>query len=365
VASSPGPALDTLATGPGVMRHAVPIRRQPDPARDCLSLARLYRLMRRIRPHAVHAHTPKAGLLGMAAARLARVPVRLYTVHGLPLETRTGTLRRILEAAERASAALSTQTYTISESVRDLMIRLELCPAAKLRVLGHGSCAGVDVERFRPATPEMRESARRRFGIPVNAVLVTFVGRLARDKGIGTLAEAWPEASRSAPNLHLLLAGEPDASDPVPEAALRTLRQHPAVHFAGSVPHEEVPAVYAATDVAVLPTFREGLSQFALEAGAAGVPIVSTRVSGVVNSVLDGVTGLLVEPAQPVPLRDALLHLAADPDLRARLGAAAREHIESCYSEERVNSLWMAEYLRLVEMAWPERVVLPAAIESR
>jgi glycosyltransferase involved in cell wall biosynthesis len=122
------------------------------------------------------------------------------------------------------------------------------------------------------------------------------------------------------------------------------------VHFTGSVPYGDVPAVYAATDIAVLPTFREGLSQVSLEAGAAGVALVSTRVSGM-DAVEDGVTGLLVPPGQAAPLSEAILRLASKAALRQRLGAAARARIESCYSDQRVNRLWMMEYLRLADMS--------------
>lgn len=299
----------------------------------------------------------------MAAARIAGVPVRLYTVHGLPLLTRTGALRRILEAAERASASLSTQTYAVSHSVRSLLVELKLCPESKARVLGDGSCAGVEMERFRPRH-DQRGRVREKLGIPAHAVVVTFVGRLARDKGIAVLADAWPAVARAEADVHLLLAGEPDNSDPVPESALRRLRQGPRVHFAGAFRHEEIPAVYGATDIAVLPTFREGLSQMSLEAGAAGVPLVSTHASGL-DAVEDGVTGLLVPPGQSAPLSEAILRLTQDRLLRHRLGGAARAHIESRYSEQRVNRLWMSEYLRLAEVSSREYVESPATPEVR
>lgn len=342
VASSPGPALDRLPLEEGTARYGVPIERSPHPWRDLVSLWRLFRLMLRVHPQIVHAHTPKAGLLGMAAALLARVPVRLYTVHGLPLLTRTGLRRRMLEIVERASGRLATQSYAVSESVRALLAELNLNQRAI--ILGSGSCGGVDIERFRPQ-PELRAAVRNRYGIPRDAIIVTFVGRLSVDKGIVVLAEAWPRLADQMPELHLLLAGEPDATDPVPEPALRALRSHPRVHSIGIIPQEQVPSVYAATDIAVLPTYREGLSQMALEAGACEVPLVSTRVSGL-DAVVHGVTGLLVRPGSASGLQDSILRLARDPGLRRALSVAARAHIVEHFSESRVNGLWIAEYLR-------------------
>ena len=350
VVSSPGPALDALAVGPHVQRHSIPIQRSPHPVRDGIALWHAIKLMRKVRPDVVHAHTPKAGLIGMAAAKLAGVPVRLYTVHGLPLLTRTGVWRKVLEGAERTSIQLATHTYVVSDSVRELLVQLKLCPAEKARVVGSGSCGGVNLKRFPSAAeaPELRLAVRRSYGIPPQAILATFVGRLARDKGIAVLAEAWPLLAAELPDLHLLLAGDRDDSDPVPEQVLLGLLRHPRVHFSGGVEKDDIPGVFAATDIGVLSTYREGLPQTALEAGAAAVPMVASRVSGVVSVIKDGVTGLLVPAGQPSALADAIRKLALDPNERRRIGDAARSHIRSHFSEDHVNGLWMAEYLRLV-----------------
>ncbi len=356
VASSPGAALDTLEVPSSVQRHRIAIERRPSPVHDLASLWNMIRLIRLIRPQIVHAHTPKAGLIGMAAARLARVPVRLYTVHGLPLLTRGGMWRQVLEVAERASASMATHTYSVSESVRDLMDELRLTGSRRVTVLGSGSCAGVDTERFRPCGAG-RDAARAMYGIRQDATLVTFVGRLARDKGIAVLAEAWPTVAAEFPGAHLLLAGERDNSDPACDLRMEELRCHPRVTFAGPVAKDAMPGIYAATDIGVLPTFREGLPQTALEAGAAGIPMVSTRVSGVVNAVVDGVTGLLVPAHQATPLAIAIGLLLKNPDLRRRMGGAARAHVVSSFSEDRVSQLWMSEYCRLVDTLLPNCTV--------
>ena len=343
--SSPGEELDRLGRECGITTHGVPMERQVSLRKDAISLWHLVRLMRRMRPQVVHAHTPKAGLLGMLAATIARVPTRLYTVHGLPLLTRVGLWRRVLEAAERTSTALSTRTYCVSPSLQREVVALKLCPAHKVSTLGAGSCSGIDLDRFQPSTG--RTAARTALGIPADATAVTFIGRLAKDKGIGVLADAWPEVTRRHPNMRLLLAGEEDGTDPVAPAALAQLRQDPTVHMIGSIRSTEIPALYSATDICVLPTFREGLSQVALEAGAMGVPIVSSLVPGLVDSVVNGVTGMLIAPREPVLLADAILKLAADPALRREMGQAGMRHVRTNFSDQHLNSLWMAEYQRL------------------
>lgn len=352
--SSPGPMWDGMELGPLVKRHAIAMKRRPSPIHDVRSFLRLFRLMREVRPHIVHAHTPKAGLLGMAAARAAGIPVRLYTVHGLPLLTRTGLWRRVLEAAERASASLSTRTYTVGPSLQKSLVDLKLCPESKICMLGHGSCAGVDLDRFQPVDAAVhRVSVRTNYGIPLEAPLATYIGRISRDKGIAVLAGAWPELAQQVSNLHLLIAGELDVTDLAPQSALKILESDPRIHCVGFVPMPNVPALYSASDMIVLPTFREGLSQVALESGAMGVPIVSTRDCGV-DAVIDGVTGILVPARNSEALGEAIRKLATDSGLRARLGSAAKVHIAQCYSDQRVNQLWMAEYRSLVQEWFPE-----------
>ncbi|MBY0508262.1 MAG: glycosyltransferase family 4 protein [Bryobacteraceae bacterium] len=358
--SSPG-----MGEIPEVQIHGISMERQPSPRRDMVSLLALTRLLRRIRPHIVHAHTPKAGLLGMAAAKLAGVPLRLYTIHGLPLETRTGLWRKVLRSAEQLSCALSTRTYTISPSLRKLALNLRLCAAEKLFTLGDGSCAGIEVDRFdgdadwRATRAEVRAS----LGVGENELLISFVGRLARDKGIGVLAEAWPAMARELPEAHLLLAGEFDATDQFAPDILHRLRHDARIHLPGSVGNERVPSILAATDVFVLPTFREGLSQVALEAGAMGVPVVSTRVTGVVDAVRDGVTGILVPPHDAGALAQAVIDLAGQPALRKALGRAAISHVRTKFTDRRVNELWMNEYRELAAVVHPAG--LPKAMAAR
>jgi glycosyltransferase involved in cell wall biosynthesis len=346
--------LDELAERCGVITHGVSMERQPSPLKDLASLGKLVALMRRLRPHIVHAHTPKAGMLGMLAARLAGVAVRLYSVHGLPLLTRTGKLRTILESAEKLSAWLSTKTYAVSPSLRDLMLELKLCPADKVGVPGDGSCSGIDTEFFRAVPNDPRRAqVRSELGIPQDAVVGVFVGRLAKDKGIAVLADAWPAVSAQVPNLHLILGGELDETDPVPADKLAVLQNDPRVRCLGYVEKSTVPGLFAAADFGLLPTFREGLGQVALECGAMGKPMLSTDVPGVVSAVQNGLTGILVPAGQVRPLAEAMLQLATDAALRAQLGQAAEEFVRARFSEHRVNALWMEEYRRLVQESMP------------
>jgi glycosyltransferase involved in cell wall biosynthesis len=362
---SPGGHRGTLNDLEGVAVHRLSMERQPHPVDDCVSIFRLLRLMRRVRPDIVHAHTPKAGLLSMVAAKVMGTPVRLYTIHGLPLMTRKGIWRRVLQFVEQATCAMATQVYAVSPSLQTVISEMKLCPADKLSTLGDGSCSGIDLERFSPSE-EVRErgiAQRLRWGIPKDALLLSFVGRIAHDKGITTLAEAWNVIAREFSQSHLLLAGMEDLSDPAPPEALERLRRDNRVHFTNEWVRD-MPALYSATDVVVVPTLREGLSQVALEAGAMRVPIVSTRIPGVITAVQDGLTGILVPPRETTPLIEAIEKLMNGPDLRAELGAAAREYVRTHFCENRVNQLWVSEYQKLLQTSHLRPVNGLAQIET-
>ncbi|MEP7353096.1 MAG: glycosyltransferase family 4 protein [Acidobacteriota bacterium] len=353
--SSPGPRLDRIAmrsnqAGGSITTHAVPMERQPNPTRDLVSLWNLYRLMRKVRPHVVHVHTPKAGLLGSIAARLCGVKIRMYTIHGLPLETRQGLWRTVLEGFERTTCRLSTRVYAVSPSLEKVARDLRLCSSNKLSTLGDGSCSGIDLKRFdsRSIRPEAgRRGAgdrlRSELGIPSDATVICFVGRIVRDKGIEVLADAWRSLEVHFPELRLILCGPEETADAASETSKKFLYGHPRVRKIERK-GDEMPAVYAASDLCVLPTYREGLPQVALEAGAMGLPVVGTKVTGVVDAVEHGTTGMLVAAGNAAELAEALAQLVSDEGLRRTMGTAAREYVSSRFSSTRVNQLWVNEY---------------------
>jgi glycosyltransferase involved in cell wall biosynthesis len=357
---SPGPGLALLEGVPGVTTHALPMERRPSPIHDLRSVLDLFRLIRRLRPDIVHAHTPKAGLLGMIAATAAGVRIRLRTIHGLPLLTRKGRLRRVLGQAERLACALSTRTYCVSPSVASVVREMRLCSARKLITLGDGSCAGINLEEFDPHRQSSEQGVRHDLAIPAGALVLCYVGRIALDKGIVVLAEAWKELGPLFPNLHLLLCGGYDPTDPVPSAVLDELRSDARVHMSGEWV-TNMPAVYAATDICVLPTFREGLPQVALEAGAMEVPLLATRVPGVVNAVAHGKTGLLVPPRDAKALASSARLLIENAALRRRLGQAGRRFVAERFSETRVNNLLLSDYRTFIgrtQQAEPARTAV-------
>ncbi|MBI2843634.1 MAG: glycosyltransferase family 4 protein [Armatimonadetes bacterium] len=362
--SSPGDRLERFGRLEGVPVHAVRMHRRITPLKDLAALWRIWRTIRLLRPEIVQAHTPKGGLLGMIAAWLARAPVRIYHIHGLPLTTARGYKRLILHATEKLSCLLAHQVFCVSHSLREIIVEKRLCPADKIKVLMSGSANGIDATgRFNPdlLPPGSRREVRERYGIPDSALVIGFVGRLVRDKGIAELAAAWKILRERHPSLHLLLAGEFEGGDPVPRNAKDVLSRDRRVHLVGRVEREQMPGFYTAMDTLVLPTYREGFPTVLAEAAAMRLPVVATQAPGCRDAVWDGATGTLVPVRDAEALANAIERYLGDPAMRRRHGHTARMRM---LKEFRCEDMWAAvhsEYLRLLH----ERgIELPFARET-
>lgn len=331
--SSPGANLREVSLKEMVRSIAVPIEREISPAKDLISLWRLCRIILQLRPAIVDASTPKAGLLAGVAAWLARVPCRVYTLRGLRLETASGLKRAILWAAEWVACACSHRVVCVSPSLRNRVIGLNLVSAEKAKVLVKGS-GGVDVKRFSPANRKSveSESLRSRLGLPAGAPVLGYVGRFVKDKGIRQLVESFQQLRGLYPDLHLLLVGDFERGDPVEPEVRRHIQSERAIIRPGFV--NDTAPYYGLMDVLALPTYREGFPGVPLEAQASGVPVVTTTATGAVDSIIDGVTGFLVPVGDTNSLTAAVGKLLNDPELRARMGKAGREHMEQDFHPE-------------------------------
>lgn len=330
--------VDPAVTAHADIRH-IELSRNIAPLRDLMALWQLWQLFRRERPDVVHSLTPKAGLLGMTAAWLAGVPCRRHTFTGQVWATRTGFMRWLLRNVDRFFGSRATEVLADSLSQRDFIAAEKVVPAGRVRVLGRGSICGVDTERFRP-DPVARAEVRLQLGIPADAPLLLYVGRLHPEKGLAELGTAFDTIWRRWPAAHLVLAG-PE------EGGLASLRQalgasQENLHAVGLTREPE--RYMAAADIFCLPSYREGFGLSLLEAGAAGAPCVATRIYGVTDAVEDGFTGLLVPPHDAAALGQAIAQLLADPELAGRLGRSARERAIRDFSREVVLGHWIRLY---------------------
>jgi lipopolysaccharide/colanic/teichoic acid biosynthesis glycosyltransferase len=338
--SSAGAELEEFGRAESIPVFAVRMPRSVSPLADFWAVIRLWRLFRKLSPRIVHAHTPKAGLVALIAARLAGVPVRIFHIHGLPQLTARGLTRRLLDQATAVSCRLATRVLSVSESNRAALIDAGLCAADKCSLPLAGSINGVDATgRFNPArfANGHRDGCRRRWGIGSGEFVVAFVGRLVRDKGLAELSRAWAGVARRRPRVRLIVAGAPDDRDSLPPGVERALHEDPTVAMVGWI--NDIPALYAASDLVVLPSYREGFPTSLLEAAAMSLPVVAADVSGCRDAVLDGITGMLVPAGDSAALETAILSYAISPELRRRHGEAARRRVRSEFAPE---NMWDA-----------------------
>jgi len=345
---NPGDGMAAFARDAGARYLPLPLARQLSPRHDSVSLAALTRLYRRERFDLVHSSTPKAGLLSAIAARLAGIPRRLHTFTGQPWVELRGAMRVAAREADRVIGRLDTQLYADSGSQRDFLIAEGIVAADRIAVVGAGSISGVDLRRFDPVgMAGERDAIRRRLGIDASARVIVFVGRVTRDKGITELVEAFLAVHATRPDLALLLVGpfEPDR-DPLPAATLEAIHSHPAIHGVGFCLEPE--RYLAAGDLFCLPSYREGFGTVAIEAGALGLPVVATRVTGLVDAVVDGETGRLVPAKDVAALVTAIGALLDAPAERRRLGEAGRRRAVTRFDAEVIDAAVVQEYHRVL-----------------
>jgi len=333
----------------GVRRVRIPIARPIRPVDDICALCELYRLFRRERFDLVQSVTPKAGLLAMTAGALAHVPRRAHWFTGQVWATRRGMVRLVLKTADRVIVRMATHVLADSHSQRDFLERERVVPAGKVKVLGQGSISGVDPDRFRP-DPEQRSRLRAELGIPADAILLLFVGRLNRDKGVLDLADAFVGATARNPALWLAVVG-PDEAGLEKELLRRCGTAATRVRRLAYTPQPE--CWMAAADLFVLPSYREGFGSVVIEAAACGIPAVVSRVYGLIDAVEEGVTGLLHQPGNVAELRAWIDRLCTDSGLRQKLGHRARERALRNFSMEAVTSELFTWYEKIGLFAFP------------
>jgi len=320
--------------------HHIPFVRKIALLADLQTAWQLYQLIRQVRPDVVHSITPKAGLLTMFAGRLARVPHRWHTFTGQVWVNQNGPMRVLLKNVDHALALLATKVFADSASQARFLCAEGIVHSKRIRVLGPGSITGVDIKKFQPNAAS-RIALRNSLGTAADAVVFLFVGRLVRDKGIFDLVQAFNNLAYSRSGLELWFVGpdEESLSDTVIAAALP--HSAPIRYFGPTQTPEDF---MSTADVLVLPSYREGFGSVIIEAGACGIPSIAYSVDGVVDALIDQVTGLLVKVGDTGALKDAMKVLADNPVFLHRLGAEARKRAVSSFDSEIVTDAWLRHY---------------------
>jgi glycosyltransferase involved in cell wall biosynthesis len=316
-----------------VREVCVGIERKTAPWRDLLALFSLCQLFARDRFDIVVTIVPKAGLLGMLAAFLFRVPHRVHIFQGEVWASRRGPLRFFLKWVDVFTARLASHVLTVSASEQRFLEQELVVRTGKVQVLGAGSICGVDTEKFRPDAA-LRNKVRAELEIPEQAVVCIFLGRLTLDKGVLDLAKAFVLSAASRTDLWLLFAGpdEEQMEDRLRELVPPQLKDRVRILGFTKNPERQL----AAADFLCLPSYREGFGMAILEAAAVGIPAVGTKIYGITDAIKDGLTGRLVPVGDIEELSKVLTLFCELPEARLKYGMAALSRVKSEFEQRNV-----------------------------
>ena len=351
--SSEGEELREVHENEGIAVEAITMSRKITPFQDLKSLWEMWNFLRKEKPQIVHTHTPKAGIIGMLAARLAGVPHRLHTVAGLPLMEATGTKRKILNFVERLTYSSATRVYPNSKGLYDFILQNNFTQSNKLKIIANGSSNGIDTTFFSPdqVTEIERVTLREKLSIQPDDFVFVFVGRIVSDKGINELIKAFSElqtVENKPTGIKLLLVGglENDL-DPLNPETLAEINQNRDIISVGF--QQDVRSFFAIADALVFPSYREGFPNVVMQAGAMGLPSIVSDINGCNEIIIEGENGLIIPPKNVEKLKEKMLTLAKDKNLYTKLKGNSRRMIENRYEQSVVWNALLEEYEGLLQ----------------
>ena len=352
--SSEGEELREVHENEGIAVEAITMSRKITPFQDLKSLWEMWNFLRKEKPQIVHTHTPKAGIIGMLAARLAGVPHRLHTVAGLPLMEATGTKRKILNFVEKLTYSSATRVYPNSKGLYDFILQNNFTQSNKLKIIANGSSNGIDTAFFSPdqVTEIERVTLREKLNIQPDDFVFVFVGRIVSDKGINELIKAFSELQAAENNepagIKLLLVGglENDL-DPLNPETLAEINQNKDIISVGF--QQDVRSFFAIADALVFPSYREGFPNVVMQAGAMGLPSIVSDINGCNEIIVEGENGLIIPPKNVEKLKEKMLTLARDKNLYIKLKENSRRMIENRYEQSVVWKALLEEYEGLLQ----------------
>ena len=328
---SPHPELKNYAQSQDVHLREVYIERTLSPIKDIKAFWAIYKYIKKNQFDVLIAHSfPKACLLSMTAAKLAGVPHRIELAHGALQEGLRGFMRKFVIWSERLNSRNAEKVIIVSESTGKVRLNDGIDKAEKQVLLSKGTCNGVDTKgQFNPESVKAEHLAelRKKFGISEDDFVIGYCGRLVRDKGIVELVAGFKLLREKHPekSIKLLIVGSPEKRDALPQETLDILTTDKSIIYTGFVPYMEIAQYYALMDTFILPSYREGFPTVTLEASSMGLPVITTRKTGCIDSIVEGETGLFVD-LKASSIADALEKMM-DKEYALKLGQNGRKWV--------------------------------------
>jgi len=301
--------------------------------KDLHAIYNTARFIKKEKIDVITGHTPKGALIAMLAAYIIRVPVRIYFRHGLVYETSKGCKRKILILIDRLSALMSTKVVCVSPSVSKISLEDKLNKDSKQCLLSKGTCNGIDINRFNINNVFNIIELKEKLGLLNSNFVIGFTGRLVKDKGIIELVRAFNKLHKRYPNIVLLLVGMLEDRDALPEDIVKYIRQMPSIINTGYVSNFVIEKYYALMDVFVLPSYREGFPTSVLEASSMELPIITTKVTGCIDSIINGKTGIFVDN-NFISIANAIETLYLDKKKRLDYGINGRKFVVDNFDQQ-------------------------------
>jgi glycosyltransferase involved in cell wall biosynthesis len=343
--SSGGKSLKEVKEEEDIEVFEVEMSRKISPIKDVLALWNLYHYFRHEMPSIVHTHTPKAGTVGMMAAKLAGVPIRLHTVAGLPLLEARGLKRRLLNIVEQITYACATKVYPNSSGLKTLIEQNRFCSAEKLKVIANGSSNGINTAYFNPAlfSNDSRLELRAKLNIESKAFVFIFVGRLVGDKGINELIKAFYDFQSKNKSCKLLLVGDYEAElDPLEYETIKVIENNANIISVGY--QKDVRPYFAISNCLVFPSYREGFPNVVMQAGAMGLPSIVTDINGCNEIIIDGENGIIIPVKNKEVITKKMRELTGNASFYHKLQKNARNMITDRYDQKVVWEALLTEY---------------------
>lgn len=344
---SEGPNLNFLKEQ-GIRMFPVKIKRSISPFSDLKALWQIYKFLKREKIDIVHTHTPKPSLIGQLAAKLAGVPVIINTVHGFYFHDNMKPLPKFFfMAMEWIAGKCSTKILSQNPEDIETAVRLNICKHEKINYLGNG----VNLETFNPDRfdANFKLDKRKEIGLPDEAIVIGIIGRLVKEKGFLELFQAFSEIIKEYKNTWLVIVGpeEPEKADRISADTFRKYGIEDNTIYLGS--RDDIAEILSCIDIYTLPSWREGFPRSAIEAAAMALPIVTTDIRGCRQVVTNKQNGLLVPLKDSEKLKDALIELIENCDLRKQYGQAGLEKAKKEFNEKRVCRIVLETYKSCLE----------------